>query len=70
MTPEALAPFRIPQTKRPAGDPIPLPYLLDATDQREGALNAELEVLLLTLKMREAGLPPHRLSLSNAKHMY
>ncbi|MGY8635488.1 fumarylacetoacetase [Bradyrhizobium sp. 14AA] len=70
VTPEALAPFRIPQPKRPAGDPPPLPYLFDATDQREGALNAELEVLLLTSKMREAGIPPHRLSLSNARHMY
>ena len=30
----------------------------------------ELEVLLLTPGLREKGLPPHRLGLSNAKNMY
>ena len=38
VTPEALAPFRIPQPQRPEGDPEPLPYLFDEADQREGAL--------------------------------
>ncbi|MBZ6078736.1 fumarylacetoacetase [Microvirga puerhi] len=70
VTPEALAPFRIPQPKRPDGDPAPLPYLLDEADQREGGLNLELEVLLLTPGLREKGLPAHRLSMSNARHMY
>ena len=55
---------------RPEGDPAPLPYLLDEADQREGALDLELEVLLLTPGMRDKGLPPHRLRLSNARHMY
>ena len=70
VMPEALAPFRIPQPKRPDGDPAPLPYLFDPTDQAEGALDVELEVLLLTSQMREARIPAYRLSLSNAKHMY
>jgi fumarylacetoacetase len=70
VTPEALAPFRIPQPPRPAGDPEPFPYLLDETDRREGALDLELEVLLLTPGLREKGLPAHRLALSNARHMY
>ena len=70
VTPEALAPFRIAQPPRPEGDPAPLPYLLDEADQRTGALDLELEVLLSTARMREQGLPPHRLSLSNTKHMY
>ncbi|SCB47485.1 fumarylacetoacetase [Rhizobium multihospitium] len=70
ITPEALAPFRIAQPKRPEGDPAPLPYLSDETDQREGAFDIELEVLLLTPTMRDKGLPPHRLSLSNTRHMY
>lgn len=70
VTPEALAPFRIAQATRPEGDPAPLPYLLDEADQRTGALDLELEVLLSTARMREQGLPPHRLSLSNTKHMY
>ncbi len=70
VTPEALAPFRIPQPARPAGDPEPFPYLYDETDQREGAIDLELEVQLTTQSMREKGLPPHRLALSNACHMY
>lgn len=70
VTPEALAPFRIAQPPRPPGDPTPLPYLLDPADQAAGALDLELEVLLLTSAMRESGLPPHRISTSNAHHMY
>jgi fumarylacetoacetase len=70
VTPEALAPFQIAQPSRPEGDPAPLPYLLDEEDQREGALDVELEVLLLTPGLREKGLPPHRLGLSNTKNMY
>jgi fumarylacetoacetase len=70
VTPEALAPFRIAQPSRPEGDPAPLPYLLDEADQREGGLDLELEVLLLTPGLRNKGLPPHRLALSNTKNMY
>ncbi len=70
ITPEALAPFRTAQPPRPDDDPAPLPYLLDEADQHEGALDLELEVLLLTPEMREKGLAPHRLSLSNTRHMY
>jgi len=70
VTPEALAPFRIAQPPRPQGDPVPLPYLLDQADQREGAFDLELEVLLLTPGLRAKGLPAHRLGLSNARHMY
>lgn len=70
VTPEALAPFRIAQPPRPENDPVPLPYLLDQADQREGALDLELEVLLLTPGLRAKGLAAHRLGLSNARHMY
>jgi 2-keto-4-pentenoate hydratase/2-oxohepta-3-ene-1,7-dioic acid hydratase in catechol pathway len=49
---------------------MPLPYLLDENDQHHGALDLELEVLLLTRKMRDNGLPPYRLALSNGRHMY
>ncbi|QFU16672.1 fumarylacetoacetase [Microvirga thermotolerans] len=70
VTPEALAPFRIPQPRRPEGDPEPLPYLIDEADKKAGALDLELEVLLITPGLREKGLPPHRLALSNARHMY
>jgi fumarylacetoacetase len=70
VTPEALAPFRVAQPPRPEGDPAPLPYLLDEADQREGALDLELEVLLLTPGLKEKNLPPHRVALSNARHLY
>jgi fumarylacetoacetase len=70
VTPEALAPFRTAQSPRPEGDPAPLPYLLDEADQRTGAFDIELEVLLLTERMRAAGHAPHRLALSSTQHMY
>ena len=70
ITPEALEPFRIPQPPRPAEDPRPLPYLMDEADQASGAFDLALEVLIITPAMREKGLAPHRLSLSNARHMY
>lgn len=70
VTPEALAPFRIGQPARPDGDPAPLPYLFDDADQRQGALDLELEVLLATTAMRDAGRPPERLAVSNTRYMY
>ena len=70
VTPEALAPFRVAQAPRPTGDPAPLAYLADDADARDGALAIELEVLLVTPEIKEKGLPPHRLSQSDARHMY
>jgi fumarylacetoacetase len=70
ITPEALAPFRIAQPARPAGDPKPLDYLWNDTDQREGALDLEIEVLIQTEAMRAGGLPPQRIAVSNTKHLY
>ena len=70
VMPEALAPFRVPQMPRPDGDPAPLPYLFDDVDQHTGALDLELEVLLVTPCLTALGLPPHRLSLGSARHMY
>ncbi len=70
VTPEALAPFRAAQPPRPEGDPAPLPYLWDEADQAEGAIALELEALLLTPGLKAKGLPPHRLALSDARHLY
>ncbi|WP_449121986.1 fumarylacetoacetase [Pseudomonas viridiflava] len=70
VTAEALEPFRSAQPARPEGDPQPLPYLLDQTDQQGGALDIELEVLLLTEKMKAAGAQPHCLAVSNSLNMY
>ena len=70
VTPEALAPFRLPQAPRPEGDPPPLGYLYDEQDQASGALDIELEVLICTTAMADRGLAPHRLGMSNARYMY
>jgi fumarylacetoacetase len=70
VTPEALAPFRPAQAKRPAGDPQVLPYLDDAADQEHGALDIELEVFLLTPGLAARRLAPHRLSGGNTRSLY
>ena len=70
VTAEALAPFRVPQPPRPAGDPRPLAYLWDEADQQNGAFDIELEAFLLTGTMREKGLAPHRMSRSNTLDLY
>ena len=70
VTSAALAPFRVAQPPRPEGDPAPMPYLLDEEDQARGAYSIEMEVHLLTAKMRDAGLPPERLSKGPMTAMY
>lgn len=70
VTPEALAPFRVPQTTRPEGDPRPLPHLWHDDDQKTGALDAELEMSLMTPELKAQGKPPQRLSLANTSDLY
>lgn len=70
ITAEAMAPFRLPQPRRPEGDPAPLPYLWDSADQAGGALAIDLAVHLQSAAMRAAGLPPHPLSRGLASNMY
>jgi fumarylacetoacetase len=70
ITCEALAPFRVAQPARPAGDPRPLPYLSDHNDQQMGAFDIALEALLMTEGLRAKGLPPHRMSTSNTTDLY
>jgi fumarylacetoacetase len=70
VTVEALAPFRIPQPPRPQGDPRPLSYLWDEADQQDGAFDVGLEALIATEAMRARREPPHRLALSNVRHLY
>jgi fumarylacetoacetase len=69
VTLEALQPFRAPLV-RPEGDPQPLPYLDSADNRSHGAIDIQLQVLLQTQAMREAGLAPHRLSQSNYTDAY
>ena len=70
VTIEALAPFRTTAFARADGDPAPLPYLLDPSDQKHGGLDLWLEVSLLSRRMREAGLAPAVLGRSNFRDMY
>ncbi|MDT0574980.1 fumarylacetoacetase [Croceicoccus sp. F390] len=70
VTGDALAPFRMAQPDRPAGDPKPLPYLWDDEDQQTGAFAITMEVHLHTTRMRDAGDPPVRLSKGPMSAMY
>lgn len=69
VTLEALAPFRKAWT-RDENDPQPLAYLDHPDLRTHGAFDIQIEVLLQTEKMREAGEPAQRLSLSNFSHSY
>jgi fumarylacetoacetase len=70
VTAEALAPYRIAAFARPAGDPAPLPYLLDANDQAHGGLDIALDVFLTTEKSRAAGTAAFRLSTGSFATIY
>ncbi len=71
VTVDALEPFRCPAYKRPDGDPKPLPYLFDETDQSRGGFDITLEVHLQSAEMAKRGLSPLLLSKSNAfRDMY
>ena len=70
ITIDALAPFRIAQPPRPAGDPAPLPHLNHPADQANGCFNVDFEVSLLTSRLRAAGAAPHVLARSNASDLY
>jgi fumarylacetoacetase len=70
VTAEALEPFRIAQPPRPEGDPAPLPYLNDPTDQASGCFTIDFDVSLLTPDMRAAGLAPFVLCRSKAADLY
>jgi fumarylacetoacetase len=66
----ALAPYRIPASPRPDGDPAPLAYLWSDDDQRAGGLDLTVEAFLLTAKMRAEGRQPHRVSCANLRDLY
>jgi fumarylacetoacetase len=70
VTMEALAPFRTVAFTRAVGDPAPLPYLFDPNDQECGGVDLWLEVSLLSVPMRAAGIPPVVLGRSNFRDMY
>jgi len=70
VTPEALAPFRVPQQIRPADDPAPLPYLSSDADQQTGALAITIETLLATPCLQAQGRPAQSVSVTSARHLY
>ncbi len=69
VTLEALAPYRRAWT-RTTDDPQPLPYLDSAALRSGGAFDIQLEVLIMTERMREQSLPAHRICFTNYRHAY
>ncbi|MFL0238545.1 MULTISPECIES: fumarylacetoacetase [Mycobacteriaceae] len=69
ITPEALAPFRIP-FERPDDDPAPLSYLDSPRHRAGGGLDIALEVQLSTVRMRADGDAPTPITRSSSRHMY
>lgn len=69
VTLEALAPYRVPFT-RPEGDPQPLPYLDSEANRQGGSLDIQLQVGLLTNKMREARQGAAQICRTSYRHAY
>ncbi len=65
----ALAPYRIPEHGRAGGDPELFDYLKSARTERSG-IDLTLEVYLESQKMRDAGMPPERMSRGNLGDLY
>lgn len=69
VTMEALAPYRV-AFSRPAEDPQPMEYLSSSFNSEQGSFDVQLECLLETEKMRNAGDDAALLSTSSFKHSY
>jgi fumarylacetoacetase len=69
VTLQALAPFRT-AFERPGNDPAPLPHLNQGARAATAAIDVHLEVALQSAAMRQASVPPARLSRSNFLHAY
>jgi fumarylacetoacetase len=69
VTLEALAPYRV-SFVRLEGDPQPLPYLDSPANREGGALDIQLQVGLLTDKMRTAGQPDAQICRTSYRHAY
>jgi fumarylacetoacetase len=70
VTAAALEPYRIPASRRAAGDPEPLSYLKSEQDQQSGGLAITMEVYISSEKMRTNGHSPLLLSSSPFSGMY
>ena len=69
VTLEALAPYRVPFV-RAEGDPQPLPYLDSAANRAGGSFDIQLQVGLLTDKMRQAGQSDAQICRTSYRHAY
>jgi fumarylacetoacetase len=67
VTRDVIEPYRTTGPSRGPSDPQPLEYLRGADNW---GLDIQLEVYLSSAKMRDAKMPPHRLSRGNPKEMY
>ncbi len=70
VTLDALAPFRVPATPRPEGDPRPLPHLDQGTDAATAGFGITLEVWLTTARMRADNAAPFLVSRGSFADMY
>jgi fumarylacetoacetase len=70
VTMEALAPFRVAPAARDDGMPGPLPYLDSPANREHGGIALDLDVLLVSERMRREGIAPMRLSRSDLSSLY
>ncbi len=70
VTADAVEPYRVPAFAREVGDPAPLAYLSSGKNEREGGLDATLEVYLSSARMREENMQPLLLSRASFSRMY
>ena len=70
VTSEAVEPYRTRGAARAADDPEPLDYLRSEVDRDKGGIAASLEVLIVSARMRQEGIPPMRLSRGSFAGMY
>jgi fumarylacetoacetase len=69
ITADALAPFAAPAFSPLPGDPVPLPYLMDADDQAAGGLDVTLRVTVTTPRMRAEGTAPAVICTTSLRHL-
>ena len=70
ITPEALTPFRTSRRARTSGEPPLLRYLDGREDAESGAISVDLEVSISSRRMRDARLPPKRISTTSTRELY
>ena len=66
---EALAPYRVPASARPDGDPSPLAYLTSSESTHAG-FDLRLEVFLQSEQMLKSEIKPIQLSSGNLRDLY